>query len=178
VPLKALLFLIQSPSDRAEPVLATPAAALIVESAVQLARTVALTPDGKANRAICARYLRAAWALAAAVPAFRLRISLTGRFWDEIERAVESEPRINTDEHRWGHRIEQDADGREIATKTRIGLKPPRRLLSGRPKPRLVRFQSGQRTFLKLVKGRRVVASANDLLKEWYIRRPSQRKPT
>jgi len=178
VPLKALLFLIQSPSDRAEPVLATPAAALIVESAVQLARTVALTPDGKANRAICARYLRAAWALAAAVPAFRLRISLTGRFWDEIERAVESEPRINTDEHRWGHRIEQDADGREIATKTRIGLKPPRRLLSGSPKPRLVRFQAGPRTFLKLVKGRRVVASANDLLKEWYIRRPSQRKPT
>jgi hypothetical protein len=229
--LKALLFLTQSSFDRAEPVTATPAAALIMESAYQLARVVMLTPDAGANRAICAKYLRAARALAAAVPAFRLRISLTGRFWDEIERAVESEPQMDTDGHRCGSRTEQNSDtreqsaelregttaddaqchpdaeersrlvgrsqkaegmkqnaemgkkeageGRRTATKTRIGLKPPpRRLLSGSPKPRLVRFQAGQRTFLKLVRGRRVVASVNDLLREWYIRRRSRRSVT
>jgi hypothetical protein len=86
VPLKALLFLRQSPFDRAEPVAPTPATALIIESAVHLARTVALTPEGDANRAICGKYLRAARALAATVPAYRLHISLTGQFWNEIER--------------------------------------------------------------------------------------------
>jgi SynChlorMet cassette protein ScmC len=214
VPLKALLFLRQSPFDRAEPVATTPATALIMESAVQLARTVAVTPDGDANRSICRKYLRTAWALAAAVPAFRLQVSLTGQFWDEIERAVESEPRINTDEHRWGHRIEQNSElprkgsrnrgvegsseglrtsqkaeireqnarlRRNEATKTRRRRSvpnPPRRLLSGSPKPRLIRFRTGSRTFLKFVKSRRVVASVNDLLREWYIRRPPGRRPT
>jgi hypothetical protein len=214
VPLRAMLFLNQSSFDRAEPVTATLATALIVESALRLIETVTLTPDGYASRAICRRYLRAAWALAAAVPAFRLQVSLTGRFWEEIERAVESEPRINTDEHRWGNRIEKNPETRiqnpELRGEPRVdshGIRidqdsetrnenaelrreraadkgrktanarrarsipePPRGLLSGRPKPRLVRFQSGQRTFLKLVKGRRVVASADDLLREWYVR--------
>ena len=106
VPLKALLFLIQSPFDRAEPVAVTPATALIMESAVHLARTVMLTPDGNANRAICAKYLRAAWTLAAEVPAFRLRISLTGQFWNEIERAVAVEPRIGI----YRHQTEQNSE--------------------------------------------------------------------
>ena len=196
VPLKALLFLTQSSSDRAEPVTATPATALIMESAFHLARVVAFTPDAGANRAICAKYLRAARALAAAVPAFRLRISLTGRFWNEIIQAVESKPRMDTDGHRCGLRREQNSDTRKqnaewkkdgtagrpaTATKTRRTRsvpEPPRRLLSGSPKPRLVRFQAGQRTFLKLVRDRRVVASVNDLLREWYIRRPSRRSVT
>jgi SynChlorMet cassette protein ScmC len=213
VPLKALLFLIQSPFDRVEPVAITPATALIMESAVQLARTIVFTPDGAANRAICAKYLRAAWGLAAAVPAFRLRISLTGEFWNEIERAVESEPRMD----RCGHQIEQNPESRnqnaELPRKgpgnrgiegsnegLRTGQKaeireqnaelrqneatrarrrrsvpePPFRLLSGSPKPKLVRFQTGHRTFLKLVKGRRVVASVNDVMREWHVRRPSR----
>jgi hypothetical protein len=188
-----LLFLTQSSFDRAEPVTTTPATAFIMESAYHLARVVAFTPDAGANRAICAKYLRAARALAAAVPAFRLRISLTGRFWNEIIQAVESKPRMDTDEHRCGLRREQNSDTRKqnaewkkdgtagrpaTATKTRRTRsvpEAPRRLLSGSPKPRLVRFQAGQRTFLKLVRDRRVVASANDLLKGWYIRRPPRR---
>ena len=113
VPLKALLFLTQSSSDRAEPVTATPATALIMESAYHLARVVAFTPDAGANRAICAKYMRAALALAAAVPAFRLRISLTGRFWNEIIQAVESKPRMDTDGHRCGLRREQNSDTRK-----------------------------------------------------------------
>ncbi|MCX6844910.1 MAG: SynChlorMet cassette protein ScmC [candidate division WOR-3 bacterium] len=195
VPLKALLFLKQSPFDRAEPVAITPATALIMESAFQLERTVTLTSDGYASRAICRKYLRAAWILAAAVPAFRLRISLAGQFWNEIERAVPTEPRMhcrtgaaeaNADGHRCGPRTEQnsetrkqnaelgnagDADERGKVTnvrRTRIVPEPPRRLLSGSPKPRLVLFQPRHRTFLKLVKGRRVVGSANDVLREWH----------
>jgi SynChlorMet cassette protein ScmC len=209
VPLKALLFLRHSRCDRTEPVTATPAAALIVESAVQLARTVMFTPEGNANRAICAKYLRAAWALAAAVPAFRLHIGLNGRFWDEIERTVATEPQMDGDGHRCGHQTEQNAELRtegtsadcadehrapdvsqeaeaesqkpkpsKPATQTRRRRSvpdPPRRLLSGSPKPRLIRFQAGHRTFLKLVTGRRVVASVNDIMREWHVRRPSRR---
>ena len=179
VPLKALLFLRQSASDRTEPVSTTPAVALVVESAVQLARAVMFTPDGGANRATCAKYLRAVLALAGAVPAFRLDMSLTGRFWDEIERAVATEPRMDregeTDASQKAKAKTGKAKPAEPATRTRSVPEPPRRLLSGSPKPRLVRFQVGPRTFLKLVTGRRVVASANDILKEWHVRRPSRR---
>jgi len=97
VPLKAMLFLKQSWRDRVEPVSVSPATALVIESVAHLARAVALTPDGDANRATCDKYLRAAWALAATVPAFLLHISLTGRFWDEIERTVPTEPQRASD---------------------------------------------------------------------------------
>jgi SynChlorMet cassette protein ScmC len=214
VPLKALLFLTQSSFDRAEPVTPTPGAALITESAYHLARVVASTPDAGANRTICAKYLCAARALAAAVPAFRLRISLAGRFWDEIERAEgRSKPRMNTDGHGYGVRTNQKSDIRnqkaELAKGNTAGgggcgdrrnqnsdvrsenaelrkderkerraggpARPPRHLLSGSPRPRLVRFQAGRRTFLRLVRGRRVIASVNDIMREWYVRRPSHR---
>jgi len=217
VPLRALLFLTQSSFDRAEPVTTTPATAFIMESAYHLARVVAFTPDAGANRAISAKYLRAARALAAAVPAFQLRISLTGRFWDEIMRAMECKPQMDTDglgcgrrrnqisdtrkqsaelpeettaddadERRCGIRRKQNEELRKDGTagrhvtaaktrRTRSVPEPPRRLLSGNPKPRLVRFLAGPRTFLKLVRGRRVVASVNDLLREWHVRRPSRR---
>jgi SynChlorMet cassette protein ScmC len=112
VPLKALLFLTQSSFDRAEPVTATPAAAFIMESAYHLARVVAFTPDGDANRTTCAKYLRAARDLAAAVPALRLHISLNGRFWDEIERTVSVKPRMDTDGHGCGLRRNQNSDTR------------------------------------------------------------------
>ena len=180
VPLKALLFLKQSPFDRAEPVTTTPATALVMESAVRLARKVALTPEGDVNRAICRKYLRAAWALAAAVPSFRLHVSLTGQFWNEIERVV-LEPRMDTDGHgTLGASQEAKAKSRkprpsEATTRTRSVPEPPRRLLSGSPKPRLVCFEPRRRTFLKLVNGRLVVGSANDVLREWYVRRPSRR---
>jgi len=189
VPLQALMFLNQSSFDRAEPVGATLATALVMESALRLIDAVTLTQDGCTSRAVCRKYLRAVWALAVAVPAFRLQVSLTGRFWNEIERTASMEPRIGTDGHGYGRRIEQNSDAREQnaelrregtgsgrarATKTRntrIGFKPPpRRVLRGSPQPRLVRFQTRERTFLKVVRGRRVVASVNDLLREWYYR--------
>jgi hypothetical protein len=39
----------------------------------------------------------------------------------------------------------------------------------------LVCFHPRRRTFLKLVMGRRVVGSVNDVLREWHIRRPFRR---
>ncbi|MBM3313990.1 SynChlorMet cassette protein ScmC, partial [candidate division WOR-3 bacterium] len=78
-PIQAMMFLAQSPSDRAELISETPGTALIMESALQLARAVAFTPDGEVNRKTCVQYLHAARGLAAAVPAFRLHLSLTGR---------------------------------------------------------------------------------------------------
>jgi hypothetical protein len=161
VPLKALLFLRQSPFDRAEPVAPTPATALIIESAVHLARTVALTPEGDANRAICSKYLRAARALAATVPAYRLHISLTGQFWNEIERVS-------------AERCQRSAVGGQppaASRKPSAVSRPPRK----GSRLRLVCFHPRRRTFLKLVMGRRVVGSVNDVLREWHIRRPFRR---
>ena len=186
--LKALLFLKQSPFDRAEPVSITPATALIMESAFQLARVVVATPEGDANRAICAKYLRAAWVLAAAVPSFRLHVSLTGQFWKEIAlvgngRSQKSEARSESAEVRAREKRRDDKlPGTGCAVRqgpqrptTRSVPEPPRRLLSGNPESRLVRFEPRHRVFLKIVKGRRVVGSVNDLLSEWYVRRPSRR---
>jgi SynChlorMet cassette protein ScmC len=184
VPLKALMFLNQSSFDRAEPVGTTLATALVVESALHLIETVTLTQDGYASRAICRKYLRAAWALAAAVPAFRLQVSLTGRFWEEIERAVLREQRIvqNPESRVQNPELQRENTGARQQTRakadkakltnpgrrTRSVPEPPRGLLSGRPKPMLVLFRTRDRAYLKLVRGRRVTASANDLLREWY----------
>jgi SynChlorMet cassette protein ScmC len=172
VPLKAMLFLRQSPVDHAEPVTTTPATALIMESAFQLGRAVVLTPDGHTNRAVCRKYLRAAWALAAAIPAFRLRISMTGQFWREIERVLSSDTAR-------AHRIAVPADSipglshssPRQRRRSYVCPRPPRSLLSGSLNPRLVCFKTRSRTFLKLLAGKRVLASANDLLREWHVER-------
>ncbi|MBN2465062.1 hypothetical protein JXD38_05515, partial [candidate division WOR-3 bacterium] len=52
---------------------------------------------------------------------------------------------------------------------------PPDRLLPRGLKPKLVCFMTRNRVFLKLVSGRRVIGSANDLLGEWHMaRRPGK----
>jgi SynChlorMet cassette protein ScmC len=100
VPLRAIFFLKQSASDEAEPIGVTPAAALAMESAVQLPRVLSGTPVGEESRAVCAEYMRAAWALAAAVPAYRLHLSLRGRFWEEMERVADGIRTIQKSETR------------------------------------------------------------------------------
>jgi SynChlorMet cassette protein ScmC len=174
-PLKALLFLDQSPVDRAEPVAVTHAAALVMESVVGLARTVALTPDSDANRAICEKHLRVAWGISAAVPAFRLYLSLTGQFWREIERVITrgrpaTEEGMSNLEPGIGDCRFQISDSRsQIPPRPPSPVsRPPARSL----RPKLIRFQARNRTFLKLVAAGRVVGSANDILTEWHIRRP------
>jgi len=220
VPLKALLFLRQSENDAIEPVTATPAAALTMESAHLLGRVVTMMPDTSISRATCLKYLRASCALAAAVPAFRLSVSPNGRFWEEIERAVPTMPRMDAGSHGCGRRTQKRKERLELTGKgpgrsrlprlpqnrekaeaehnkpeaaqpttparavrperrrrrRRNVPAPPRHLLSGSPKPTLLRFQAGLRTFLKLVAGRRVIASANDIVTEWHVQ-PSSRSP-
>jgi SynChlorMet cassette protein ScmC len=88
VPLRAIFFLVQSPSDRLKTIETTQATALTLESMVDVASDVSRLTDANAARALCGDGLRAARALASAVPAYSLQFSLEGRFWDEIERAL------------------------------------------------------------------------------------------
>ncbi|MCX6841996.1 MAG: SynChlorMet cassette protein ScmC, partial [candidate division WOR-3 bacterium] len=88
VPLRAIFFLGQSPSDRLEPVNATQATALALESAVDLAWEMRRTTEESAARTLHGEGISAARALAAAVPAYSLKLSLGGRFWEEIERVL------------------------------------------------------------------------------------------
>lgn len=87
-PLRASFFLDRSPADQLEPVNATRATALILGSAVNLAREAARPADVNAGRTLCSEGVSVAKALAAAVPAFLLKLSLDGRFWEEIERVL------------------------------------------------------------------------------------------
>jgi SynChlorMet cassette protein ScmC len=88
VPLRAIFFLAQSPSDVVEPVNATQATALTLESAVDLAREALRLTDLNAARTHLGEGVSAARALASAIPAYKLKLSLEGRFWEEIERVL------------------------------------------------------------------------------------------
>lgn len=91
VPLRAIFFIAQSPSDQLEPVGATPAAALVLESAVDLAGEVRRVTDENAARKLHGEMVAATRALVSAVPAFWLGLSLSGRYWEEIERVLPGE---------------------------------------------------------------------------------------
>ncbi len=86
-PLRAVFFLDRAPSDRLEPVNATQATAMTLESAANLAGAAQLT-DVNAARTLSSEGLSAAKSLVSAVPAFSLKLSLDGRFWEEIERVL------------------------------------------------------------------------------------------
>ena len=87
VPLQALFFLQQEPEDGVEP-LAGVKTALVVERACAEALLLfdLFSPE---QGSFLGRHIFAnAVSLAAAVRAFRLRVSLNGRFWEEIEEAL------------------------------------------------------------------------------------------
>ncbi len=92
VPLRAVFFLDRSSSDRLTPVSATQATALIVESETDLAYHMSYlrvyNPD--AARTLFGEGIRAAKALARAVPAFSLELSPDGRFWELIQEVLGS----------------------------------------------------------------------------------------
>ena len=88
VPLRAIFFLGQSPSDQLEPVPATQATAMTLESALDIALEASRLTGANAARTLCRDGLSAARALALAVPAYSLKLSLTGRFWEQIERVL------------------------------------------------------------------------------------------
>ncbi|MBM4430179.1 MAG: SynChlorMet cassette protein ScmC [Chloroflexi bacterium] len=92
VPLRAIFFLRQDPVDRIEPLTAGEALAGLAESVPQVAGSMMIHLDEAEERAIRQEWLASASALAPAIPAYRLHISLTGAFWQEIERVLPDLP--------------------------------------------------------------------------------------
>ena len=89
VPLHAIFYLAQAPEERVEPIGAGQATAMLVQSAEQwayscLTRGLSI----KESRVLRQQSFDLLCALARAVPAFVLHLSLTGAFWVEIERAL------------------------------------------------------------------------------------------
>ena len=98
VPLRAIFFLSRSPFDQLEPVNTTQATALTMESAVDLAWEAYRLTDEESATALSSAGVRAARALASAVPAHALRLSLDGLFWEEIERVLPTDAGPEPDE--------------------------------------------------------------------------------
>ena len=89
IPLRAVFFLDQAPVDRVEPVNATQATAMILESAEELVHEVKfVVEDVDAGWTLSSEVLGVARELARAVPAFSLQVSLGGRFWEHIEKVL------------------------------------------------------------------------------------------
>jgi SynChlorMet cassette protein ScmC len=86
VPLAAVFFLEQAPTDEALPVGQGHAAFLMTESAAQVGRKFWSKLDPEFERDFRRALFDNASRLAQRVPAFRLRCRREGRFWEEIER--------------------------------------------------------------------------------------------
>lgn len=90
VPLKGIFFLDQAPEDQVEPVGVGQAVCLLVES-VEQASGLSLGMAKDELRALCLQRFNNICALAQVVPCYLLHLSLTGTFWQEIEKAIGEE---------------------------------------------------------------------------------------
>ena len=88
VPLLALLFLQQVPDDGVEP-MAGAKAALVVERACEEALIPFDLFHPDRGSFLAGHIFANAVSLAAAVPAFQLRVSLEGRFWEKLDDVLE-----------------------------------------------------------------------------------------
>ncbi|GAB6286522.1 MAG: hypothetical protein STSR0009_27230 [Methanoregula sp.] len=85
VPLAALFFLSRSDDDLAEPLDAGEAAAFVIESVHQIMGTAGRTGCTlEESASLCGLELAAVTALADRIPAWQLKISRTGAFWEVI----------------------------------------------------------------------------------------------
>jgi hypothetical protein len=92
VPLAAVFFLSRSPEDHAEPLNRNGAAACLMESIHQTVGTPArLGSPREESAALCGMEFSAVNALVNVIPAYLLRISLTGKFWDKIDSVLEKQ---------------------------------------------------------------------------------------
>jgi len=130
VPLRAIFFLTQSPSDRVEP-LDQPAStmAMLLESVEQACRPMARDLSEDQARGMHDEWLANARALMRTVPASLLHISLTGSFWQEIERALSpgAERDKEAGEHRVGEppgRVDDTTDDDRARRRTRTRRRP------------------------------------------------------
>lgn len=88
LPLSALFFLEQGEIDKATPIGEGEAAIFINESATHVCQRIWRNLDKEEERKLRKLLFDNACQLAKAVPAFILRVSLSGRFWKEIEKAL------------------------------------------------------------------------------------------
>ena len=88
VPLGAIFFLEQAEADEVTPVGQGQSAVLITQSAMEVYYPKWSSLDSERLRGVKKMLFENACELAKAVPAFRLRASLTGRFWEKIESVL------------------------------------------------------------------------------------------
>jgi SynChlorMet cassette protein ScmC len=89
VPLRAVFFLEQSRADGCLPLRKGAAAVSLAASALQVLRSLRYDFRAEGSRVNRGLYENAA-SIALTLPSWRLRASLTGRFWEEMERALMS----------------------------------------------------------------------------------------
>ena len=91
VPLRTIFFLNQAPEDSAGPLAVPEATAYLVESIHQvMGPPVPGYCDSVDSPGLCSGELSAVTALVRSVPVHLLRISLTGQFWTEVQRMLET----------------------------------------------------------------------------------------
>ena len=90
VPLKGIFFLAQATDDLAEPVGPGQAVSLLVEGLQQASRFMPMGLFQEEVRALHLEGFNNLSALARTIPAHILHISLTGEFWKELDRVLES----------------------------------------------------------------------------------------
>jgi SynChlorMet cassette protein ScmC len=88
VPLGGIFFLVQSPEERLEAVGRGEAAAMLVQAAKQASWGMMRGLDPAESRRIQVRLFDNVCSLAQSVPTYLLRLSLTGAFWEELERVL------------------------------------------------------------------------------------------
>lgn len=89
VPLCGVFFLEQSETDEVVPVGEGQATVLINESAAQVCQKFWRGRDKEDQRKFRKRIFNNACEMAKTIPAFRLRVSLHGKFWEEMERGLD-----------------------------------------------------------------------------------------
>jgi SynChlorMet cassette protein ScmC len=88
LPLSAIVFLEQGPTDEAIPIGKGEATACIMESASQVCHSFWRDLALGEKRGLKEKVFDNACELARSIPAFKLRLSLDGRFWEELDRIL------------------------------------------------------------------------------------------
>ena len=88
VPLSAIFFLEQSPRDEAIPIGRGKATILINQSATNVLQRGWRNLDRSEETAFRMKLFENSCALAKEIPSFMLKVSMTGRFWDEMEKVL------------------------------------------------------------------------------------------
>ncbi len=91
IPVSAIFFLEQADNDEVIPLTISRASVLITESAFQeyLYNRIFLIKNPKELIELRKKLFNNAFSMAMAIPAFRLRVSLHGKFWEEVEKVMD-----------------------------------------------------------------------------------------